>query len=308
MPVATEQDGESFFIKCSMLKHALLPGRRAKTSIVWNFRSVVHLVCHIQHMVKKKKKRSTVGSQVLIWGHWLFGDISTQSVVYIGLWLTARCLSCKRCRDGEYVCNVSIISPDSSFSRGSLTYVLSSYVGSDGVAEPAGWFFSWKRRSGLQMCPGRQELSKRFDIDVGRTSAAIAAAAIVDPGASGEDSIASVKKTPIKSLLMPEIRTNTSVVWNFSVDPWYIWHAPCNVWKVCWAGQGLALALPCCSNTCRPRILQTGPGPKFNGAVGNLKLGKHFWIFLLFHMNFCPMKVMYWAISFQRIGLEPVVV
>lgn len=253
----------------------------------------------------KKKKGSTVGSQVLIWGHWLFGDISKQSVVYLGLWLTARCLSCKRCRDGEYACNVSIVSPDSSFSRGSLTYVLSSYVGSDSVAEPAGWFFSWKRRNGLQMCPGRRELSKRFDIDVGRTSAAVAAAAIADPG--GDRSFLHGSNT-IKSLLMPEIRTNTSVVWNFSVDPRYICHVLCNVWKVYWAGQGLALALPCCSNTCRPRILQTGPGPKFNGVVGNLKLRKHFWIFLLFHMNFCPMKVMYWAISFQRIGLEPVVV
>lgn len=52
-----------------MLKHALLPGRRAETSLAWNFGSAVHLVCRVQHMVRKQKK-STVASQVLIWGHW----------------------------------------------------------------------------------------------------------------------------------------------------------------------------------------------------------------------------------------------
>lgn len=123
---------------------------------------------------------------------------------------------------------VSAISPDSSLSSRSLTYVLSSYVGSDGVPEPAGWFFGWKRKSRLQVCLGK-EPSKRFAIDVGCTSVAVAAAAIADPGASGEDRSFLHGSNTVKSLLMPEIRTNTSVVWNFSADPRYTWHTPCNV-------------------------------------------------------------------------------
>lgn len=55
-------------------------------------------------------------------------------------------------------------------------------VSSDGVAEPAGWFFGWKRRSGLQMCLSKGELSNRFALDVGCTGAAVANAAIVDFG------------------------------------------------------------------------------------------------------------------------------
>lgn len=101
---------------------------------------------------------------------------------------------------------LSTISPDRSFSSGSSTYVLSSCVSSDSVAEPAGWFFGWKRRSGLQMCPCKQELSKRFAIDMGRTSVAVAAAAVVDPGASGEDRSFLHRSGTVKSLLMPESR------------------------------------------------------------------------------------------------------
>uniref|UniRef100_A0A8C4XW65 Zinc finger BED-type containing 6 n=1 Tax=Gopherus evgoodei TaxID=1825980 RepID=A0A8C4XW65_9SAUR len=37
MPGAPEQDGESFFIESNTVKRVLLPGTRAKTSIVWNF-------------------------------------------------------------------------------------------------------------------------------------------------------------------------------------------------------------------------------------------------------------------------------
>lgn len=51
---------------------------------------------------------------------------------------------------------LSAISPDRGFNSGSWMYVPSSHVGSDGVAEPAGSFFSWKkRRGGLQLCLGK---------------------------------------------------------------------------------------------------------------------------------------------------------
>ena len=36
VPVATAQNGESFFVECSMLKHAPLPGRKARPSLVWD--------------------------------------------------------------------------------------------------------------------------------------------------------------------------------------------------------------------------------------------------------------------------------
>lgn len=80
------------------------------------------------------------------------------------------------------------------------------------------------------MCLGKKELSKRFAIDVGRTGAAVAAAAIVDSGASGEERGSFLHESnTVKSLLMPEIRTKTSVAWNFSVDSQCTWHTPCNV-------------------------------------------------------------------------------
>lgn len=104
--------------------------------------------------------------------------------------------------------SVSAISPEGNFSSGSLVYVPSSHVSSDGVAEPAGWFVNWKRRrSGLQMCPGKRQLSKRFAVDVDRTSAAVAAAAIVNRGASGEDRGSFLHESnTIKTFLMPEMR------------------------------------------------------------------------------------------------------
>ncbi|CAM4695864.1 unnamed protein product, partial [Caretta caretta] len=37
IPGASEQDGESFFIESNTVRRVLLPGTRAKTSIVWNF-------------------------------------------------------------------------------------------------------------------------------------------------------------------------------------------------------------------------------------------------------------------------------
>lgn len=37
VPVATAQNGESFFVECSMLKNAPLPGRNARPSLVWDF-------------------------------------------------------------------------------------------------------------------------------------------------------------------------------------------------------------------------------------------------------------------------------
>ena len=60
---------------------------------------------------------------------------------------------------------------------------------------------------------------------MGHTGATIAAAAIVDSEASGEDRGSFLcGSNTVESLLMPEIRKNTSVVWNFSVDPHYTWH------------------------------------------------------------------------------------
>lgn len=92
--------------------------------------------------------------------------------------------------------------------------------------------------SGLQMCLGKQELSKRLAMDMAHTGTAVAVAAVVDSGASGEDRGSLLHESnAAKSLLMPEIRTNASVAWNLSVDPQHTWHTPCSV------GQGLASAL-----------------------------------------------------------------
>lgn len=80
--------------------------------------------------------------------------------------------------------------------------------------------------SGLQMCLRKQELSKRFAMDVAHTGTALAAAVVVDSGASGEDRGSLLHESnSAKSLLMPEIRTNTSIVWN-----------------LCWAGTCLSTA------------------------------------------------------------------
>ena len=59
------------------------------------------------------------------------------------------------------------------------------------------------------------------------------------------------------------------------------------------AGQKPALALPHRSSACRACILDARPGSKCDGAVGNVKFRKHFWVFLLFHVTFCPVEVVY---------------
>lgn len=98
--------------------------------------------------------------------------------------------------------------------------------------------------SGLQMCLGKQELSKRFAIDLAHTVTAIAAATAVDSGPSGEDKGNLLHESnTAKSLLMPEIRTNTSIVWNFSMTL----SIPGTLLAV--LGRDL---LQHCSNTCRP--------------------------------------------------------
>lgn len=59
------------------------------------------------------------------------------------------------------------------------------------------------------------------------------------------------------------------------------------------AGQKPALALPHGSNAYRPCILAARPGSKSDGVVGKLKLRKRFWVFLYFHVNFYPLKMVY---------------
>lgn len=104
---------------------------------------------------------------------------------------------------------------------------------------------------------------------------------------------------------MPEIRTNASVVWTSSIDLAHGHYSIPGTLFVLFvkkkkkksvlvrAGQKPALAPPHRSSASRPCILDGRPGSKSDGAAGNVKFRKHFWVSLLFHVNFCLVKVVY---------------
>lgn len=246
MPGAPDQDGESFFIESNTVKRVLLPGTRAKTSIVWNFFHVdpqypCRAICSLcKKSVSRGKPGTHLGTSTLQ------RHLQAKHSVY---WAMANKISAtggSSVGEEEYAFNVPVspISPDSRFSSlsssGSLEYSPSVHFHSDSVEEALGQFSNKKRRKkGLQvneLYPGKPELSKKFAKDVGptgATTAASAAAAIVVSGVSGEDRESFlIESNTVKRVLMPGTRTKTSAVWNFFyIDPQYTCRAVCNVCK-----------------------------------------------------------------------------
>lgn len=176
---------------------------------------------------------------------------------------------------------------NSGVSSGRLMCVHSSHVGSDAVAEPAGWCFSWKRWWVDCKCAwGNGSYQRDWPW------------------------IWLILAQPSKLQqwwILERLEKIEGVYFMKAILPKAFWcqklgqmHLLCGTSQLTPSIPGTHLAvlsryLPQhFSNTCRPYVLDL-----CDSAAGNLKLGKHFWIFLLFHVNFCSVKVMYWA----KIGL-----
>uniref|UniRef100_A0A8C3SR61 Zinc finger BED-type containing 6 n=1 Tax=Chelydra serpentina TaxID=8475 RepID=A0A8C3SR61_CHESE len=235
MPGAPEQDGESFFIESNTVKRVLLPGTRAKTSIVWNFFHVdpqypCRAICSLcKKSVSRGKPGTHLGTSTLQ------RHLQAKHSVY---WAMANKISAtggSSVGEEEYAFNVPLspISPDSRFSslssNGSLEYI------------PNVHFHT---------------------------------AAIVISGASGEDRESFlIESNTVKRVLMPGTRTKTSAVWNFFyIDPQYTCRAVCNVCKksVSRGRPGTHLG----TSTLQRHLQAMHPvhwamANKSNGAIGN---------------------------------------
>nr|XP_006133161.1 zinc finger BED domain-containing protein 6 [Pelodiscus sinensis] len=237
-PAAPEQDGKSFFIESNTVKQVLLPGTRAKTSIVWNFFRVdpqytCRAICSIcKKSVSRGKPGTHLGTSTLQ------RHLQAKHSVY---WTVANKLNAageNSIGEEEYAFNVPLspVCPDSRFSSFSsnenLEYIPNVQCDSDGAEEALGQFSTKKRRKkGLQineLHPGKPEHSKKIAKDVGPTGAMTTAGA----AAAIERENFLIESNMAKRVLMPGTRTKTSAVWNFFyIDPQNTCKAVCNVCK-----------------------------------------------------------------------------
>ncbi|XP_019402157.1 PREDICTED: zinc finger BED domain-containing protein 6 [Crocodylus porosus] len=240
---APEQNGERFFMESNTVKHVLLPGARAKTSIVWNFFHIDpqytwRAICSIcKKSVSRGKPGTHLGTSTLQ------RHLQAKHSVHWTVATKINAVGGSNVGEDEYAFNmpVSPVSPDSRgsslSSSGSSEYVPSINFDGEGVEEAAGQFFHKKRRKRAvqvnEFHPRKRQLARKFAKDViptGTTTAASTAPAIVISGEDREPFL--IESNTVKRVLVPGTRTKTSAVWNFFyIDPQYTWRAVCTVCK-----------------------------------------------------------------------------
>uniref|UniRef100_A0A8C8SEH9 Zinc finger BED-type containing 6 n=1 Tax=Pelusios castaneus TaxID=367368 RepID=A0A8C8SEH9_9SAUR len=192
VPGAAEQDGESFFMESNTVKRILLPGSRAKTSIVWNFFHVdpqyaCRAICSIcKKSVSRGKPGTHLGTSTLQ------RHLQAKHSLYCAMANTVSTTDGSSAGEEEYAFNVPVSpgSPDSRFS--------SFNVGPTGTM----------------------------------AAASAAAEIVVSRASGEDRKSFLIESNTVKRILVPGTRTKTSAVWNFFyTDPQHTCRAVCNVCK-----------------------------------------------------------------------------